>query len=190
MLGRYQRFITITACLAIAVTAMFVVPWLTVPVAQEQSVAAAQATAPPKGTGRPIPRFVSLKADEVNVRRGPSQSHQVAWVFSKKGLPVEVIAEYEHWRRVRDSEGEEGWVFHSLLTGIRTGLVAPWRKSQRVTLYDGPGGDGTAIAVVEAGVLGRVLVCNGSWCEFTTSGYKGWIKQDQIWGVYPGEKIE
>jgi len=102
-------------------------------------------------SGLPLPRFVSLKFDKVNVRRGPSVKHQVAWVFARKGLPVEIIAEFEHWRRVRDSEGEEGWVYFSLLTGKRTVLVTPWRKKQRIELYAQSDGTGKPIAVVEAG---------------------------------------
>ena len=81
-------------------------------------------------TRLPLPRFVSLKAERVNVRRGPSSEHQIAWVFTKKGLPVEIVAEFEQWRRIRDSEGSENGVFHSMLTGKRTAMVAPWKKNR------------------------------------------------------------
>jgi SH3-like domain-containing protein len=77
-------------------------------------------------TSLPVPRFVSLKSDKVNVRKGPSTDQSIVWVFSRAGLPVEVIAESDNWRRVRDSEGADGWVFHSLLSARRTVLVAPW----------------------------------------------------------------
>jgi len=77
------------------------------------------------GTGLPVPRYVSLKTDRVNLREGPSKDHRTAWVFQRAGLPVEIIAEYETWRRIRDSEGTEGWVLHSLLSGRRTALVMP-----------------------------------------------------------------
>lgn len=145
---------------------------------------APQVTGP---SGLPLPRFVSLKTDRVNVRRGPSTTHQVVWVFARKGLPVEIIAEFENWRRVRDSDGEEGWVFHSLLAGKRTGLIAPWRKGERITLVDGASDAANAVFVVEAGVLGQVDRCDGNWCRFTTAGFTGWIKQELLWGVYPGE---
>jgi SH3-like domain-containing protein len=147
---------------------------------------AVRATGP---SGLPIPRYVSLKTDRVNVRRGPSTAHQVIWVFARKGLPVEIIAEYEHWRRVRDSEGEEGWVYHSLLAGHRTGLVAPWRDSQRLALLARPEGGSATIAMVEAGVVGAVKRCTGQWCEFSVNGYSGWIQQELLWGVYPDEAI-
>lgn len=151
--------------------------------------AAAAAIAPKGPSGLPLPRFVSLKFDRVNVRRGPSTTHQVAWVFARKGLPVEIIAEFENWRRVRDSEGEEGWIFHSLLTGRRTALVSPWRKNARTEIYAKPD-SAKAIAFVESGALGVVLCCNGNWCRFGAGGLEGWIKQDLLWGVYPDEKLK
>ena len=68
-------------------------------------------------SGLPVPRYVSLKSDHVNVRAGPTKDNDVAWVYTRSGLPVEITAEFENWRRVRDSEGAEGWVYHSLLVG-------------------------------------------------------------------------
>ena len=141
-------------------------------------------------SGLPVPRYVSLKTDRVNVRRGPSTEHQVIWVFAKQGLPVEIIAESDLWRRVRDSDGEEGWVYHTLLAGRRTGLVAPWSKGENVSLRDGPKKSAQTVAIVQTGVIGEVLRCTGKWCEFSANGYNGWLKQDMLWGVYPDEKIE
>ncbi|QPC43449.1 hypothetical protein HW532_12535 [Kaustia mangrovi] len=141
-------------------------------------------------SGLPLPRFVSLKTDRVNVRRGPSTAHQVSWVFARKGLPVEIIAEYDHWRRVRDSEGEEGWVYHSLLTGRRTALVAPWRRDGALELHSEPNDRSATVARLETGVVGDVVDCTGEWCEITVSGYDGWIEQTMLWGVYPGERID
>ena len=141
-------------------------------------------------SGLPVPRFVSLKTDRVNVRRGPSTAHQVIWVYARKGLPVEIIAEHEHWRRVRDSDGEEGWVYHSLLAGRRTGLIAPWRKGEKIRLQDSPQDTGGTVALVQTGVVGEVLKCAGSWCEFEVAGYTGWLKQEMVWGVYPNEQID
>jgi SH3-like domain-containing protein len=140
-------------------------------------------------SGLPVPRFVSLKTDRVNVRRGPSNEHQVVWVYARKGLPVEIIAESELWRRVRDSEGEEGWVYHSLLAGRRTALIAPWRKTAQVPMLAAPGA-GAQVALLEAGVIGEVQSCSGQWCRLLVDGYEGWIAQNMLWGVYPGERIE
>ncbi|MEZ5828802.1 MAG: SH3 domain-containing protein, partial [Hyphomicrobiales bacterium] len=105
-----------------------------------------------------VPRFVSLKSDKVNVRRGPSTDQSIVWVFSRAGLPVEIIAESENWRRVRDSEGADGWVFHSLLSGRRTVLVSPWDKGQTaVALHASPSTGSRAVAQLQSGVLGNVV---------------------------------
>ena len=140
-------------------------------------------------SGLPIPRFVSLKRSKVNVRLGPSSEHKIAWIFHYKGLPVEIIAEFEHWRRIRDSDGQEGWVYHSLLTGKRTATVAPWRKGTAIGLLEGPKADDNVIANVNAGAVGDVKTCNGAWCQLNIKGYEGWIQQTMLWGVYPNETI-
>jgi SH3-like domain-containing protein len=141
--------------------------------------------------GLPLPRFVSLKADEVNVRRGPGWDHAVTWVFRRAGLPVEVLAEFESWRQVRDSEGATGWVFSTLLSGRRTSLVAPAKKSNgSVQLYDEPSNTSTVLAKLEKGLLVNVKSCNGRWCNVTVNNADGWINQDVLWGVYPNEVIK
>ena len=142
-------------------------------------------------TGLPVPRFVSLKSDKVNVRRGPSTDQAIVWVFSRAGLPVEIIAESENWRRVRDSEGADGWVFHSLLSGRRTVLISPWAKGQEsVPLHESRSAGSRAVAELQAGVLGNVVECDGEWCELTVGDYSGYVEQDKLWGVYRGEEIE
>jgi SH3-like domain-containing protein len=144
----------------------------------------------PGPSGLPLPRFVSLKADEVNVRRGPGWDHAVAWVFRRIGLPVEVIAEHDVWRQVRDSEGATGWVLGSLLSGRRTVLIAPWKTDQRtIDLYEGAEKSNTVKAKLAPGVLGDVEKCNGGWCRIETGGVSGYISQDLVWGAYPGEAI-
>ena len=140
-------------------------------------------------SGLPIPRFVSLKAEKVNVRRGPSSDHPVAWVFNRKGLPVEIVAEFETWRRIRDADGEEGWILQNMLTGKRTAVVAPWKQGQTVPLFDAPNTAAPVVARLGAGLLGDVANCSGEWCEVTAGGYEGWIEQTQLWGVYPGEAV-
>lgn len=142
-------------------------------------------------TGLRVPRFVSLKSDKVNVRRGPSTDQSIVWVFSRAGLPVEIIAESENWRRVRDSEGSEGWVFHSLLSGRRTVLISPWSKGQEsVPLRNGRSTGSRPVAQLQSGVLGNVVSCDGEWCELTVDAYTGYIQQDKLWGVYRGEEVE
>jgi SH3-like domain-containing protein len=139
----------------------------------------------------PIPRFVSLKSDKVNVRKGPSTDQAIVWVFSRAGLPVEVIAESENWRRVRDSEGADGWVFHSLLSGRRTVLITPWSKTKdSVPLYAKKSEGGQTVAMLAPNVLGNVLSCDGEWCELSVDDYSGFVAQDKLWGVYRGEVVE
>lgn len=141
-------------------------------------------------SGLPIPRFVSLKAEKVNVRRGPSSDHPVAWVFQRKGLPVEIIAEFENWRRIRDSDGDEGWILQNMLAGKRTAVVAPWRQNRTVALRASASRDSSTVAELSSGVLADVSSCTGDWCELSAGGYDGWVEQSMLWGVYPGEKVD
>lgn len=137
-------------------------------------------------TNLPIPRFVSIKASEANVRRGPSLTHRVDWVFQARDLPVEITAEHGHWRRVRDRDGVGGWVHHALLSGVRTGIV----EGETAALRTRPEVNSPMRAVLERNVIGRIQSCDGTWCRFTAGGYRGWILQTEIWGTRMGEVIE
>lgn len=152
----------------------------------------AQPASPKAASGLPVPRFVSLKADRVNVRGGPTKDHDVTWVYNRAGLPVEITAEFENWRRIRDWEGAEGWVYHSLLSGRRTATIAPKgkNKDELLSLHDRPDASGSILAKVQVGVLGSVKRCNGGWCRISGEGFDGWIQQERLWGVYPNEKLE
>jgi SH3-like domain-containing protein len=141
-------------------------------------------------TGLPLPRFVSLKSERVNVRRGPSNEHGVVWVFTQKSLPVEIIAEFDHWRRIRDSEGAEGWVYHSLLTGRRTVIAAPWSSSKTMQLRADASASAELVARIGSGALGDLKSCDGKWCLAAFSGYEGYVSQETLFGVYPGEVYE
>ena len=141
-------------------------------------------------TGLPVPRFVSLKADRINVRSGPGRDQDVRWVYTRAGMPVEVTAEFENWRRIRDWQGAEGWVYHSLLSGKRSAVVVPTLKTELVPLHDSPDAKSAVVARLEAGVLGRLASCTGTWCEFRGKGFDGWIMQVRLWGAYPNEKLE
>jgi SH3-like domain-containing protein len=143
-------------------------------------------------SGLPIPRFVSLKSDRVNVRAGPTKDHDVTWVYTRAGLPVEITAEFENWRRIRDWEGSEGWVYHSLLSGRRTALVAPIAKGKQdlVPLHQKAAPESEVAAELQAGVLGTVKTCSAGWCRILGTGFDGWIEQERLWGVYPNEKVD
>jgi len=140
-------------------------------------------------SGLPLPRFVSLKADKVAIRRGPSKDHEIRWIYQRSGLPVEVIAEFENWRRIRDSDGADGWVYHSLLSGRRTGMVTPDAGSEFIPVRSDNATESPVIARLEPGVIGRVRSCNQKRCEISVRGYTGWIDQVRLWGVYPNEKV-
>jgi SH3-like domain-containing protein len=141
-------------------------------------------------SGLPIPRYVSLKSDHVNVRAGPTKDNDVAWVFTRNGLPVEITAEFENWRRVRDSEGAEGWVYHSLLSGRRTAVVTMKSKDDLAPLYDRADSSGAVTARLQAGVIAQVRKCDSHWCHIAGDGFDGWMEQQRLWGVYADERVE
>ena len=144
-----------------------------------------------KASGLAVPRYVSLKSDRVNLREGPSKDHRTTWIFERAGLPVEITAEFETWRKVRDSEGSEGWVLHSLLSGRRTALVTPWKRDGApVALLAKPGDGESIVARLEPNVLANVRSCDKAWCRVNGAGFDGFIKQADLWGVYPNEVIE
>ncbi len=146
----------------------------------------APATAPLFGpeTNLPLPRFVSLKAQESNVRRGPSLSHRIDWVFRRKNMPLQVVAEYGHWRRVIDREGQGGWVHYTMLSGVRTVII----DEDMTAIRAKPDVTSLERAVLEAGVIARLGSCEGGWCELNAGGYRGWAPQNALWGTKPGEE--
>lgn len=141
-------------------------------------------------TGLPVPRYVSLKSDRVNLREGPSKDHRTSWVFQRAGLPVEITAEFETWRKVRDSEGSEGWVLHSLLSGRRTALIAPWKKSEVLPLFVKAETGSEQVAKLQTGVIANIKQCSGKWCRVFGEGFDGFIEQANLWGAYPDEKVD
>lgn len=156
-----------------------------------------QAAAPPPavaGSGLPVPRFVSLKSDRVNLRTGPGTDYPASWVFRRAGLPVEIIKEFEAWRQVRDADGTKGWVLQSFLSGRRTALVQPWDLKRegpppQTPLLDDNDESADTLAILEAGVIASVHSCDGRWCEVSIETMRGYIQQKKLWGVYEGEKI-
>ena len=130
-------------------------------------------------SGLPLPRFASLHATKVNVRTGPGVRYPVEWVFVRRGLPVEVVAEFENWRKVRDWQGTEGWVHQSMLTGKRRVVVTGDVRTIRRKAGDGA----AAVARAEPGTLGRLLECAAAWCRVEIAGFKGWIRREEVWGV-------
>jgi len=161
--------------------------------AQQRSADATPGPQAVAGSGLPVPRFVSLKADRVHSRQGPGTDHKVLWVYRRAGLPVEVIREFEGWRQVRDSEGAEGWVLQALVSGRRTALVTPWElknaSSPRIELLSDDKRGSAPVAILEPGVLANIRSCDTRWCYVSIGEYRGYIEQRQLWGVYPGEVV-
>jgi SH3-like domain-containing protein len=144
------------------------------------------AQAEPSVSGLPIPRFVSLRADEVNVRTGPGSRYPVEWIYQRRNMPVEVIAEFDVWRRVRDWQGTEGWVNKAMLSSRRTVIVVGEVRALRRDHMQAA----AAVARVEPGVIARILKCDGEWCKVEAGGYEGWIQRTEIWGTHTDETIE
>ncbi|KZD12900.1 SH3 domain-containing protein [Oceanibaculum pacificum] len=137
-------------------------------------------------SGLPIPRFVSLRSGEVNIRTGPGVRYPVDWVFLRKNLPVEIVAEFDTWRRIRDNEGTEGWVHQSLLSGKRTVIfTAPLASLRREPRESAP-----LVARAEPGVVGELIECRPAWCRVRAAGLEGWVQPIEFWGTYPDEKVQ
>lgn len=182
---RFIRTICLTSVLAIMAATLGAV--------MEDSTAHAQGTT--KGaSGLPLPRFVSLKSRRVNIRIGPSVDYAVSWMYTKEGLPMEIIQEYENWRRVRDAEGTEGWVNQALLSGDRTAIAAPWMRGKGkdvfVNMRREAQTSAQVVAKLEPGVIIHIKECTGDWCRAQAGGAEGWVSQGEIWGAYPGEAFK
>jgi SH3-like domain-containing protein len=137
-------------------------------------------------TGFALPRFVSMAASEGNARRGPSRSHRIDWVFTRRGMPVMIVAEHGHWRRVVDRDGVGGWMHYSLLSGVRSAIV----EVDMLALHSRPDADSPVRARAELGVIGRLRECRPDWCLMETGGYRGWVDPRALWGVEPGEVFD
>lgn len=138
---------------------------------------------PGSASNLPVPRFVSLKTSEGNARRGPSLSHRIDWVFKHPNMPLQVVAEYGHWRRVIDQDGAGGWVHYALLSGVRTVRIT----EDMVALRKLADPTSPVNAYAEAGVIARLGKCTDTWCQVTVEGVKGWVERGILWGLMPGE---
>ena len=179
-----MRSTMIKSCLALALSLTML----------SASLETAHAQAAKGASGLPLPRFVTLKSKRVNLRIGPSSDYAVSWLYTRAGLPVEIIQEYDNWRQVRDADGTEGWVNQSLLSGARAAVAAPWMKGKGKEVYVNmrrePQPSSSIIAKLEPGVILDVRECNGTWCKTITDGTEGWVAQSEIWGAYPGEAFK
>ena len=189
--GRFIRSATLTLvllCAGIALAPAMAQDAPRVNAGQAQSV-----------SGLPLPRFVTTRSQPINVRVGPGQRYDVAWVYLKAGMPVEIIQEWDTWRKIRDFDGAEGWVHQNLLSGRRAGVVAPWSGNAQVPLLSGRSAEGGVRAYLTPGFPIQISGCDGSWCavsatdharEGHTATYSGYLSQADVWGVYKDERFD
>ena len=139
------------------------------------------------GTGLPVPRFVSIKSDEANIRTGPGTRYPILWVYRKAGMPVEIIEEFDMWRKIRDTEGTIGWLHATMLDGKRNAIIKG-KKPQIIRIDHEK--DAKPLLKVEPTVIVRIAECSKDWCKIQIGGRKGWIEKIYLWGVYPDEVME
>lgn len=132
-----------------------------------------------------LPRFVSLRSDEVNVRAGPGKRYAIQWVYHREGFPVEIVQEFDHWRKIRDAEGSIGWIHKHMLSGTRMALVMEEARALRRS----PDAEAAALLMAEPGVVGTVMECEADWCRLQVESRKGWMRKAHLWGVYDEEEF-
>ena len=137
-------------------------------------------------SGLDLPRFVSIASNRANLRTGPGEQYPIIWVYERKLYPLEIIEEYESWRRVRDRDGDEGWMHVVLLSGNRTAIV----EGDIQVIFENPDITSLPIARVQAGVIAEILECSPDWCRIDVGPEDGWIEPQYLWGTYIGEIIE
>jgi SH3-like domain-containing protein len=137
-------------------------------------------------TGLPLPRFATLKSEEVNVRTGPGKRYPIDWIFTRENMPVEIVAEYDTWRKIRDWQGVEGWVHQAMLSGRRSVLVT----QDGFMLRREPAYNAAPVVKLKATITGELETCQNGWCQINVAGFKGWIHHDYIWGVSQEEAFK
>jgi SH3-like domain-containing protein len=147
------------------------------------SPADAYAADPLEGSGLPVPRFVSLKSGNAYVRAGPSMDYPIKWIYKRAGLPVEIVQEYDAWRKIKDPAGETGWVHKLLLSGQRMAVIESQNPVKVFMERDGA----RLLALVEPGTQVAVQECDAEFCHIAFTVYEGWTAKKYLWGVYPSE---
>ena len=139
-------------------------------------------------TALPLPRFASLNSGEVNLRTGPGTRYPITWVYNQKGLPVEIVREFETWRQIKDLNGDQGWLHQSMLSGKRTALITPHNLSKTVILRKKPNKNSAVVARLKPHLLVQLNLCAPIWCEIEVQGFVGWAEKTNLWGVYTAEQ--
>jgi SH3-like domain-containing protein len=150
-------------------------------------------------SGLALPRFATTRSEPINVRVGPGQKYDIAWTYLRSGIPVEIVQEFDTWRKIRDADRAEGWVHQNLLTGTRVGYVTPILANGEVDLRAGQSDEAATRARLGPGLKVTIKQCDGTWCEVSASSqnpgersstYSGYVHQEELWGVYPDEVFD
>ena len=173
-----------------------ILPWAMLVLALLAPPAFAQAANP---SGLPLPRFATTRSEPINVRVGPGQKYDIAWTYLKSGIPVEIVQEFDTWRKIRDLDGTEGWIHQNLLTGARAGYVMPLLANGEIPLRANPSDEAGVRARLGPGLKVSISECDGTWCQVSATGqdpaqrgsiYSGYLHQEELWGVYPDEVFD
>jgi SH3-like domain-containing protein len=133
-----------------------------------------------------LPRFVSLRSDEVNLRVGPGENYPIEWIFKRRDMPVEIIEQFQNWRRVQDWQGDEGWVLDRMVTAKRQVVIAGMTRG----LHKAPDAASPLVARAEPGVIAKLIDLQGPWCRIQAGAFRGWVRRDEVWGVLPDESLQ
>jgi len=150
-------------------------------------------------SGLPLPRFATTRSEPINVRVGPGTKYEVSWTYLKSGIPVEIVQEFDTWRKIRDVDGAEGWVHQNLLSGARAGYATPIMANGEIALRSNRSDESGVRARLGAGFKVVIKECDGTWCDVTAihqdqngrgTSYSGYLHQEELWGVYPKEVFD
>lgn len=172
MAGQPKRYVSRLNLPALVIAWLALVPF------------AAKAQAPSANADK-LPRFVSLRSDEINLRVGPGENYPIAWVFKRKDMPVEIVEQFQNWRRVADWQGDKGWILDRMVTAKRSVIVDGAVRA----LHRQPDTASPVIARAEPGVIAKLLELQGPWCRIEAGGYKGWVRRTEVWGVFAEETL-
>jgi len=157
------------------------------PAPSESALAVDTPAANRNSSGLPIPRFVTLATEKVFVRTGPALRYPIKWIFQRQHLPVEIVQEFDTWRKIRDMEGDSGWVHTSMLSGDRSVVV---KGEQPLSVRKEPMAESRPVALLEPNVVAAVNECRAAWCEVSSQGYTGWAERKFLWGIYDSEDFD
>lgn len=170
----------------IVLTALFMGPGFAAPDTGRSAAAEVNASV----SGLPLPRFVSISSARVNLRVGPGRQFPITWILQRRHLPVEVIGEFEHWRKIRERSGEVGWVHKTMLSGKRMGMVMGNSKTGELTPAYGDAAPGKPTLMAQDGAIGEITTCRLEWCAIQFEKARGWMRRENLWGVYPAEEFK